>query len=57
MEIVDKEARFDLYCHKCKYHLTKEEDDPCRDCLNYPYNAHSQKPVRYKEDEHARINR
>ena len=56
MEIVEKEVRFDLYCYKCKFHLTKEEDEPCRDCLNYPSNSHSKKPLRYKEDEHARVN-
>ena len=49
MEIIDREVRFDIWCPKCKNKDTKEEDDPCRECLTYPMNQQSEKPVKWEE--------
>lgn len=49
MEDNYKEVYFGQYCAKCKYEKRKETDDPCDDCLNYPANTDSHKPVRFEE--------
>lgn len=49
METVYKEVRFDQYCSTCEHEKTKEEDDPCHECLNNPANAYSHKPINWKE--------
>lgn len=49
MENDKKEVFFELYCDKCEYADTNETSDPCNDCLAYPYNINSHKPVHYKE--------
>ena len=51
MEIVDREVRFDIWCQTCKNQKTPEEDDPCRECLNYPANQYSEKPINWEEKE------
>lgn len=43
-----KEVYFDRYCLTCKYKDVPEEDDPCRECLTYPSNVESHKPVNWK---------
>lgn len=50
MEIVDKIVEFDKYCKTCEHRDLEEFLDPCHDCLNYPVNTNSKKPVNYKED-------
>jgi hypothetical protein len=45
----EKEVYFDENCKNCQYKDTKEEDDPCADCLENPMNIDSHKPVRFKE--------
>ena len=47
MEIIDKEVYFGLYCAKCKDYLTDEAEEPCNDCLNYPVNENSHKPIHW----------
>ena len=49
MENDKKEVFFELYCNKCEYADTNETSDPCNDCLAYPYNINSHKPVHFKE--------
>lgn len=61
MELHDKEVRYDLWCHKCKFYdsmKTEENSDgtialdisnECNDCLNTPSNTDSHKPVHFKE--------
>ena len=51
MEEVYKIVEFDKYCKTCKFEKTKEKDEPCAECLNYPANVYSNKPVNYEEDE------
>lgn len=51
METETKEVYFDEYCKKCKHLLKDDEDEPCCECLEEPYNLHSHKPVRFEEKE------
>ncbi len=44
-----KEVYFDQYCKTCKYNLSKEDEDPCYECLENPTNLYSHKPVNYEE--------
>ena len=46
-----KEARFDLYCKKCKHKDLKENEVPCDECLAEPANWASEKPVKFEEKE------
>lgn len=48
---VYKIVRFDKYCKTCKFSKTSEDDEPCCECMCYPANAYSHKPVNYEEDE------
>lgn len=45
----DKIVDFNEYCHKCKYANCEEWDSPCDDCLEFPVNDDSHKPVRFTE--------
>lgn len=47
MEDIYKEVYFNQYCKTCKYEKTKEEDDPCDECMNEPVNLFSHKPVKW----------
>lgn len=49
MEIIDREVRFDIWCDKCKHKDTPESEDPCDECLGYPSNTQSEKPVKWEE--------
>lgn len=51
MELIDKEVYFHIYCEKCAYKDVPESDDPCHECLNYPVNQNSHKPINFKEAE------
>lgn len=48
-----KEVFFEIYCPKCKHESTEETKDPCNDCLAYPYNIDSHKPIHFKEKDDA----
>lgn len=45
---MDKEVYFNQYCSTCKYKDLLESEDPCDECLEYPVNTDSHKPVNYK---------
>lgn len=47
---IAKEVYFDQYCSKCKYKDTPEGEDPCDDCLAYPWMPNSHKPINFKEE-------
>lgn len=47
----EKLVDFYMYCQKCKHSYKDEDDMPCRECLEYPTNVNSAKPVRYEEKE------
>lgn len=44
-----KEVDFEKYCETCKHEDTPEFEDPCNDCLDYPTNVNSSKPVYWEE--------
>lgn len=44
-----KEVFFDMYCCECKYEKVDEVEDPCNECLCYPANENSHKPVKFEE--------
>lgn len=43
-----KEVNFTKYCPLCEEADTHEEKDPCNECLGFPMNEHSEKPVYFK---------
>ena len=48
MDEIYKEVYFNDYCKKCKYKDLKEDDDPCDECLSYPVNVFSHKPIKFE---------
>ena len=44
-----KEVYFNQYCQKCTYKDVVEQDDPCNECLTYPSNENSHRPVKFEE--------
>lgn len=46
-----REVDFHKYCETCKYEELKENEEPCDECLDVPYNEHTSKPVRWEEKE------
>lgn len=48
MEYIYKEVNFTKYCPLCEEADTYEEKDPCNECLGFPMNEHSEKPVYFK---------
>ena len=48
MEENQKEVYFDKYCKTCKYSKLKDSEDPCAECLCYPSNTDSHRPVCWK---------
>ena len=51
MEYHLREVMFDIWCPKCEHRNVLETEDPCNECLNYPANEDSTKPVKFKERE------
>ena len=49
--MAQKEVSFYDYCKTCKYQELSGCEDPCDECLDYPTNEDSHKPVNYKEKE------
>lgn len=45
---------FEEYCKRCKYYEKPEHEDPCWDCLDYPVNAWTHKPMRFEERENKK---
>ena len=54
MEEIYKEVYFNEYCKTCKHSAAKESDDPCYECLTYPANTYSHKPIKYEEKENLK---
>lgn len=46
-----KEVYFNEYCPKCKHKKVANTDEPCNECLDYPLNWNTHKPVKYEEKE------
>ena len=49
MEEIYKEVYFYEYCKSCKFSKTAMDDEPCSECLSYPMNTYSHKPINYEE--------
>jgi hypothetical protein len=47
----EKFVNFRLYCPKCEHYEVAQDAEPCNECLHYPTNVESEKPVKYKEKE------
>jgi len=45
----NKIVEFAYYCKLCKYQETESVDEPCNECLSYPTNIDSHKPVKWEE--------
>lgn len=43
-----KFVEFDRYCKTCKYYKLRDDQEPCDECLEYPTNKYSRKPVRWE---------
>lgn len=41
-------VNFTKYCPLCEDADTYEEKDPCNECLGFPMNEHSEKPIYFK---------
>lgn len=46
-----KEVYFHEYCSKCKYSKLRDDEDPCHECLENPFNLYSHKPTKFEEKE------
>lgn len=51
-EYRNKEVYFGEYCKKCIHKDKDDNEPPCDDCLEEPFNLYSHKPVKFiqKED-------
>lgn len=47
----EKEVFFHKYCKNCEHCSKDESEEPCNECLLYPMNYDSHKPVMFKEKE------
>jgi hypothetical protein len=48
IEDVTKEVYFHEYCPTCKHKKKRAAEDPCNECLTYPSNINSHKPVNWE---------
>ena len=46
-----KEVYFREYCPRCRFKNRLEEQVPCCDCLETPFNYASHKPEKFQEDD------
>ncbi len=44
-----KEVYFGEFCDKCKYSNKREDEEPCWDCLDQPWNTNSHKPMYFEK--------
>ena len=44
------EVDFYEYCEICKYCSLKENEHPCKECLESPYNYGATKPILFEEN-------
>ena len=46
---MDHIVMFEEWCKKCQHTKVKETDEPCNECLSYPVQTDSTKPVLFAE--------
>jgi len=49
MEQNEHIVRYDIWCKKCKHEKGRETEDPCDECLSYPVQINSRKPIKFEE--------
>lgn len=42
-----KIVKYDVWCKTCKHCTDDETSEPCNECLTYPTNESSTKPIKY----------
>ena len=45
----NKEVIFGKFCPGCEFAEKAENEEPCDECLEQPFNQDSHRPVNYKE--------
>lgn len=55
MELREKIVDF-TWCKKCIHRLKRENEEPCNECLDYPSNEDSRRPVKFETDEKGEKN-
>ena len=46
---MDHIVLFENWCSKCEHQKVKDTDEPCNECLDYPVQTDSTKPVNFKD--------
>lgn len=51
MSLVDgmKEVYFGQFCKKCTHFENMDDEEPCCECLDEPFNQYSHKPVKFED--------
>lgn len=57
MENIFKLVEFENYCHKCEFKDAPDYDEPCNECLTHTVAEYSHKPIKFKEERHAKTER
>lgn len=47
---MEKFVDYATYCSLCKHKDVDHAKDPCNECLTYPVNEDSRKPIKYEEE-------
>lgn len=50
-------VEFDKYCSRCEHRDTLETHEPCNECLSYPVNEDTHKPLNYVESKESKNER
>lgn len=51
MEIREVEVDFFKYCRSCKHKNKSSNEEPCNECMEYPYNRNRETPYNYEKQE------
>ena len=52
---MEKEVRFDKWCKYCIHKKKTGTEEPCFDCLSYPSNEDSHRPIRFQRNTKVKI--
>lgn len=47
-------VEFDKYCQFCEHVHVLETNEPCNECLTYPVNEDTHRPINFIESEEAK---
>ena len=50
MEYPLEEVDYFKYCKTCQFEKVSPTEEPCYECLRFPVNEHSKKPVKWVEN-------